>query len=173
MTPFFIADLHLGHDNICKFLREDGTKLRPWDNVREMDEALIDNFNSEVRDGDVIYFLGDIAMNEKGIASLKRFRGHKELILGNHDNLKFTELFNIFRRITSQKKKHELMMTHVPIHAGSFNQFRANIHGHLHHRKVLTPEGSVDPRYLCVSVEHTNYRPISLDEVLVRLRGIQ
>jgi len=29
----------------------------------------------------------------------------------------------------------------------------------------------IDPRYLCVSVEHTNYEPLSFDEVEARIKA--
>ena len=43
-----IADTHFGHANICNFTRNDGSPLRPWDDVTEMDEALIQNWNGVV-----------------------------------------------------------------------------------------------------------------------------
>ena len=46
------ADPHFGHAGVCKFLRDDGTKLRPWDNPDEMDEALVENWNRVVGDKD-------------------------------------------------------------------------------------------------------------------------
>lgn len=170
MNVFFTADLHLGHDNICKFKREDDSPLRPWDDVNEMNEALVKNYNEIVRPGDTVYFLGDIAMNEKGLEHVARLNGNKELILGNHDNLRFLQHFDLFRRISSQKKKYDFMMSHVPMHHDSFNQFTANVHGHLHYRSVLLKNGQPDPRYLCVSVEHTEYRPLSLEEVQKRIQ---
>ena len=55
-----------------------------------------------------------------------------------------------------------MMLTHIPIHPGQLNRFDANIHGHIHDRKID------DKRYVNVSVEQINYTPISLDEVLYR-----
>ena len=47
---YVIADLHLGHANVCKFTRDEGEPLRPWDDVDEMNEALIANWNAVVRE---------------------------------------------------------------------------------------------------------------------------
>ena len=41
---FYIADLHLGHSNIIRLSK------RPFNNVAEMDNALIDNWNKVVSD---------------------------------------------------------------------------------------------------------------------------
>ena len=35
---WLVSDTHFGHAGVCRFLREDGTKLRPWDDPAEMDE---------------------------------------------------------------------------------------------------------------------------------------
>jgi calcineurin-like phosphoesterase family protein len=45
---FVVSDHHFGHANICKFLNDDGTKVRPWNDVDEMDEVLIQNHNKVV-----------------------------------------------------------------------------------------------------------------------------
>lgn len=46
---FLIADTHFSHLGVCQFLNNDGTKLRPFDNIEEMDEILIQNWNSVVK----------------------------------------------------------------------------------------------------------------------------
>ena len=39
---FLVSDTHFGHAGVCRFTRNDGvTKLRPWDNADEMDEAMV------------------------------------------------------------------------------------------------------------------------------------
>lgn len=30
-SVWLVSDTHFGHAGVCRFLREDGTKLRPWD----------------------------------------------------------------------------------------------------------------------------------------------
>jgi len=42
---FLTSDTHFGHAGVCRFLREDGTKLRPWDNPDEMDEEMVKRWN--------------------------------------------------------------------------------------------------------------------------------
>jgi len=64
---FIISDTHFGHNNIVKFNRSDGSPLRPWDNVDQMDDALIKNWNSVVGKEDKVYHLGDATMNSKSL----------------------------------------------------------------------------------------------------------
>jgi len=42
---FLVSDTHFGHAGVCRFLRDDGTKLRPWDNPEELDEEMVKRWN--------------------------------------------------------------------------------------------------------------------------------
>lgn len=82
---FFTSDLHFGHKNIIKFCN------RPWETTDEMDEALVENWNSIVRANDIVFDLGDFAFapNSKWKEILSRLNGIHYLILGNHEINKF------------------------------------------------------------------------------------
>ena len=84
---FLASDHHMNHANCLTFKKNDGTPLRPYSCVEEMNETLIDNHNSVVRPQDKIYMLGDVAMNKRGLEMVKRMNGTKILIKGNHDCL--------------------------------------------------------------------------------------
>ena len=53
-------------------------------------------------------------------------------------------------------------MSHVPLHPASLGRWGANVHGHLHSNFVKDPvwPDKPDQRYICVSVEHTDYYPL-------------
>lgn len=67
MTNVFVtSDTHFSHKNACKFMNEDGlAKMRPWNDVEEMNEALIENWNKVVSKDDKVYHLGDVAFTKK------------------------------------------------------------------------------------------------------------
>ena len=67
---FLVSDTHLGHAGVCKFLRDDGTKLRPWDAPEEMDEEMVKRWNETVRPKDKVYHLNGkrIVFNGNGYA---------------------------------------------------------------------------------------------------------
>lgn len=176
------ADPHFGHSNICKFTREDGSPLRPWDDSGQMTEDLINWYNELVDDGDRVYILGDVAMNRRGLdMSVPRLKGRKVLVKGNHDIDKLSYYSKYFDDIRAYVCKKGFILSHIPIHPGSLARWSINIHGHLHANKVTKTVEIVqevgrnpkkhlveepDPRYRCVSVELTDYRPILLDQVL-------
>ena len=82
MKIFVIADTHFGHENIIKYCN------RPFKTVKEMDEAMIKNWNETVTNKDVVIHLGDFGIGSKEYISsiVKRLNGKKILIMGNHDN---------------------------------------------------------------------------------------
>ena len=78
---FFTSDTHFGHTNIMKYCK------RPFETVEEMDQTIIDNWNSVVRPEDIVFHLGDF-----GFCGSLRLReivdqlnGKIYLITGNHD----------------------------------------------------------------------------------------
>lgn len=154
---YVISDTHFGHKNIIKYCG------RPFSDAKEMDEALLHNWNSVVRDQDIVYHLGDVSMGNDGI--LHSLRGRKRLVLGNHDNGKNQTLLTVFEKIMMWRhfKEFGVVLSHVPIHPGSLNEkIPRNVHGHIHDKTID------DNRYRNVSVEQINYTPINIEELRVR-----
>lgn len=171
MTKTFVtADLHFGHRGVCRFLRDDGSPLRPWDDTDEMDAALVNNWNEVVAPEDRVYVLGDLCINRRALPTIARCVGRKVLVKGNHDIFKLKEYAEYFDDIRAYevKPKSKIIMSHIPIHPESMKEGWLNIHGHLHYQAVRHPlyQGLPDTRYLCVSVERTNYKPVNLQEII-------
>jgi calcineurin-like phosphoesterase family protein len=79
---FWTADTHFGHANIIRYCR------RPFGSAREMDDALVANWNAIVGPRDTVSHLGDFAHGADGkhIRSVfHRLNGIKRLVVGNHD----------------------------------------------------------------------------------------
>lgn len=167
---FLISDTHFGHKNICTFFRDDGSPLRPWDNLEEMEEALIERWNSAVSPSDKVYHLGDVAIARSGLKCLERLNGNKVLIRGNHDIFKLSDYSQYFKDIRGCHYLDKTILTHIPVHPVNLMRYSANIHGHLHYRTVPTPDGTDNPRYFNVCVEHIDYTPISWNVVRERLK---
>ena len=167
-TTFLVSDTHFGHLGVCRFLREDGTKVRPWDNPEEMDEELVKRWNETVGPKDKVYHLGDVVINRRALQTLHRLNGDKVLIKGNHDIFKLTDYTEHFRDIRAYHVMDRMILSHIPVHSESKGRFTANIHGHTH-TNVVKYNDEVDPWYICVCVEQIDYRPISFDEIRKRV----
>lgn len=172
-SVFLTADPHFGHSGVCRFLRDDGSKLRPYHSAEEMDEDMVQRWNDTVRPTDKVYVLGDVVINRKALGIMRRLNGDKVLIKGNHDIFKLEDYTAHFRDIRGYHVMNGLILSHIPIHEESLGRFGCNVHGHLHYRRVTRPNGyggaEIDPRYWCASVEHTDYRPILFEEVLKQI----
>ena len=182
---WLVSDTHFGHAGVCRFMREDGvTKLRPWDDPAEMDEAMIKAWNDRVRPTDKVYHLGDVVINRKAMATLGRLNGDKVLIRGNHDIFRDDEYRMYFRELRAYHVMNGMILSHIPVHEASLGRFGTNIHGHLHASRVKKARGvdartgevlystENDPRYHCVCVETTpDYAPILFEDVLKRIEA--
>lgn len=182
-SVFLVSDTHFGHAGVCRFLRENGTKLRPWDNPEDMDEFMVEAWNQRVRPNDKVYHLGDVVINKRALKTLGRLNGDKVLIRGNHDIFRDTEYREYFRELRAYHVMNGCILSHVPVHEASLGRFGVNIHGHLHANRVKRVIGidtlgtapelvygtEPDVRYHCVCVEQTGFAPILLEDVFKRI----
>jgi calcineurin-like phosphoesterase family protein len=79
---YFTADTHFNHSNIINHCG------RPFNNVDQMNDKLIQNWNSCINNDDEIYVLGDFMFKGNGTEAnnlLKRLNGIKYFIKGNHN----------------------------------------------------------------------------------------
>ena len=175
-SVFLTSDTHFGHTGVCRFMGPDGvTKLRPWDNADEMDDEMVRRWNETVRPNDKVYHLGDVVINRKALKTLHRLNGDKVLIKGNHDIFRLEEYTPFFRDVRGYHVMNGMILSHIPVHVSSLGRFGVNVHGHLHAHRVMfydtmTHKEEVDPRYFCVSVEHTDYTPVLFEDVVKRVK---
>jgi calcineurin-like phosphoesterase family protein len=182
-NTFLISDTHFSHANILTFKKEDGSPLRPFASVEEMDEEMIKRWNETVKPNDKVYHLGDVVINRKALSTLRRLNGDKVLIRGNHDIFRDDEYRQHFRELRAYHVMNGMILSHIPVHADSLGRFGVNIHGHLHANRVMRAQGvdtqtgevlysdKIDPRYHCVCVEQTpDFAPILFEDVLARIR---
>ena len=167
----FIADLHFGHENMAV--------KRGFANAEEHDEHIIRMWNSVVHKRDLTYILGDVTMEtSKHYPLLDRLNGRKKVVLGNHDMPKdVPELLKYVDQVGAMMRYKGVWMSHCPIHPMELNhRVRRIIHGHIHENiveKWVTFLGfnlfkRVDRRYHCVSCEHVNYTPVTLDQLGIK-----
>lgn len=169
---WFTSDLHLGHEAIIRM------QNRPFQNVEEMDNALIHHLNECVRPNDKLYILGDISHHmtpADSNALIKRIHGRKYLILGNHDvtgdpevcryDTGLFEWVDFYRKINVNRMT--LVLLHYPMQ--TWPKARAGsvmLHGHIHSGpgyNAANKEAGI--RRFDVGVDANNYYPVSIDQI--------
>lgn len=157
----FWSDQHFGHKNIIKYAN------RPFNNVEEMDEALINSYLRDVKAGDIVIWGGDVAFKHNH-DTFKHCIGNNILILGNHDfHHNKLNNYNIFNKIHMcmhithlvNDIPFNIIFTHYPIPKELLNEHSINVHGHIHEK--TTHEQAIN-----ISVEHTQYKPICIRDII-------
>jgi calcineurin-like phosphoesterase family protein len=165
---FVTADLHFGHEGILQYTR------RPYVSLEEMDDALIENWNSRVHRGDTVYIVGDFAWRRHN-HYLQALNGKKILICGNHDRMNrealgnFTEVHDLLvRKILGQPVVfcHYCLAVWPDVYPVGDTPGSWHLYGHSHGR---IPE-SADIRRMDVGVDVWDYHPIPWDVVVAVMR---
>lgn len=159
---YWTSDTHFDHANIIKYC------ARPFSNVEEMNEILIDRWNFRVNSEDTVYHLGDFQLGKKERISeiLSRLKGHKILIKGNHDRsmLAMHKLgFDaVFESLVSIIDGHQIFMSHNPDMQPSYRFIGKYIRlcGHVH-EKWKRKDDTIN-----VGVDQWNFTPRTLAELL-------
>lgn len=171
---YLIGDLHFSHPNIIHYC------ARPFSfsDVNEMNNVLIENWNNVVDDMNVVYFLGDFDTRDSVGYWIKRIKGKKIFIEGNHDVIKNKDgtiirhkIHGAFHDKTLNYHGYEFYLVHdpheIPVEWRRNNPTGWVIHGHKHDNDIYTyPFINGDKKTINVSAELTNYRPVSLDYIL-------
>lgn len=163
---YFTSDFHFGHRNIIKF------NDRPFNNIDEMNNKLIDNYNSIINNKDTVYILGDISFRisiEESNEYIKQLKGNKIIVYGNHDKNYNDNLFikkTYFDVLKYNKQKFCLM--HYPMlswpgsHQGSIQ-----LHGHIHGKYEENVKNRLNGIYRYdVGVDANNYYPVSIEQII-------
>lgn len=169
MTDFFTSDHHFYHRNIIDYC------VRPFKVVKDMNEFMIERWNSRVTARDTVYHLGDFGLS--GISNLhlilERLNGNKVLIRGNHDSCTRTAYRDRigFLEVYDQLEVHGFKLCHYPMVGDTeredrFVGKRPKIEGkdwllcgHVHDL------WRISGRQLNVGVDVNDYYPLSLEQI--------
>ena len=161
-NTYFFSDPHFFHANIIKF-------GRPFNDVHEMNEHMVKNWNEVVSHQDKVWVLGDcVFAGKENLSIFQRLNGSKYLVLGNHDGGDKTKYLNYFKKIEgAMDLGNGIILSHYPVHPQCMEpHYRLNVHGHTHEGVILGDHGLPDHRYVCVSAEQVGYRPVTLDWII-------
>ena len=175
----FTSDTHFGHNNIIRFCN------RPFKTTEEMDEFIINNWNSIVKDDDIVFHLGDFAFapDRRWRELISKLNGKIYLILGNHDvsRLPDDKIMSLFYRVDNQLMlkidgKYKVYLNHFPFlcYDGVYRNpenCTIQLHGHVHEHPGCTGK-DIDrlcyrfPYQYDVGVDNNAFTPISWEKVL-------
>ena len=172
---WFSADLHLNHNK--PFIYE----TRGFQNIYEMNEKIISNYNEVIQHDDTIYLLGDLCLggtdyvkdNHKLLSQLK---GHIHIIRGNHDTDNRIELYHNLYNIESieaaaflRYNKYHFFLCHFPACTTNFDDDKRSLTqrtlclaGHTHSKELFEPCGSYN-----VSVDAHNCYPVPIEQIIL------
>lgn len=151
---FFTGDEHYWHRNILKYCH------RPFPNVEEMNERMIENSNSVVKPEDTIVHAGDFALcnSEQGREIIRRLTGHHLFLNGDHDywsgKRRHWEIFRF------KIEKEDLIVSHYCLRTW-FKSHYNSWHLYAHSHGTLPSIGKSHD----IGVDNNGFFPISFEQV--------
>lgn len=181
---FYTADTHFNHDFVA------GT--RGFKDAEAHDEEIIEALNSRLTKRDTLWILGDLGMGSLTaiLEKVKRIKGTKRLVLGNHDTghpmharshsqqrryLEVFESVSLHEQVKIDGQK--VLLSHFSYRGDHYNkerypQWRMKdrgmplLHGHIHHARMF------DGRQFNVGVDF-GFEPITTTQVTQWLQDIK
>jgi len=149
---FFTSDTHYYHKNIIKYCK------RPFQDVAEMNQVMVDRWNSRVNENDTVFHLGDFGFVHKGEGSniLQMLKGKKILILGSHDRKASYMSEMGFDEVYTQFDWKGWLLHHVPIKVK-----QPLLCGHVHEKWCRLGKFIIN-----VGVDQWNFTPQTIDELI-------
>lgn len=167
----YTADMHVDHKNIIKLCK------RPFSGLQEMQDVLIDNWNSVVSDADDVYHLGDFSFGvSTALEIIEQLNGTIHFIYGNHDNEAMIKLarmkggnpvlnkchFHGVRKVIKDNGT-KIVLDHFPLYEWE-GYFKNSLHFHGHcHGNIGR---SYKDRAYDVGVDLYEFKPVTLEEII-------
>ena len=173
MEIWLTSDTHFSHDK--EFLYGP----RGFTNIKDMNMAIVENWNSVVKPNDEVWHLGDMALGDIDDACkyINQLNGTIRWIRGNHCTEKkigkiikeCPAVYEIGWAHLFKYKKLSIYMSHYPTLTANydekhFSQHVLALHGHTHQQfNFMYPN---NPFCYHVGMDSHNCAPVSLDEII-------
>ena len=171
---FFTSDTHFDHTSILRHCN------RPFDNIEEMNQALIENWNRVVGKNDLVFHLGDFAFGGAEVWNrfLDQLNGRIVLVVGNHDIYHLrAEMIERFEQVAFELyvviDNQPIFLNHHPfLSYGDSHGKVWQLFGHVHTRGNGVGKEKDKQRLPLlmatqydVGVDNNNYTPVSFERV--------
>ena len=178
---YYISDLHFGHARLNEKI--DG---RGFESTEQMDEYMIAQWNSRVKDGDHVFILGDLSVSSQGEEVnqiLHRLKGRKTLLIGNHDTYLQDPAFDkglpiLFyngQYILDQEGRPKTYMLYGHVHNGpdeqKIREYLKDVRKHPKWNCVLKREDETLSQLINCFCMFSDYIPLTLEEWIVANRN--
>ena len=167
---YFTSDLHFCHD------REFLYKPRGFNNVEDMNNAIVQRWNNVVKQDDDVYILGDLMLkdNERGCKFVESLNGKLHIVFGNHDTdnriVLYSGLSNVVEAAHAIRLRwngYSFFLTHYPCLCGSLEKDAKhniiNLFGHTHSKELFYEDR---PYMYNVALDAHNCTPVDIHRVL-------
>jgi calcineurin-like phosphoesterase family protein len=161
MATFVTADLHFNHANIIRYCN------RPFDDVNDMNDCLVENWNRVVAMDDTVFHIGDFCFRKningiyQGVDYWKsKLNGNIILIAGNHDK------YLAMKSLTIYFSNKAILIRHNPIYNAEDmpSGIEYVLCGHCHNKWDKRIVGNT--RVINVGVDVSDFKPNQLAEVV-------
>ena len=158
---WFTADLHLDHLNTINFDK------RPFASIEEMNDAIVQRWNTKVDRKDEVYIIGDFAWKNHG-HWIQALTGKKHLLVGSHDKMAQNYLRN-FNSVSPLKQitidRQPIVMCHWALRTWQGKGYGTlDLYGHSHGRL----NEHIDSYHSDVGCMVWDYTPVSFEELKLK-----
>lgn len=170
MRYFFTSDYHLYHFNIINYCK------RPFKTLNEMNNTIINNHNSRVKEDDIVFHIGDFMFRnspggKKGEGEPVKFRDVEKLLNGKIIHVKGNHGRNngvktIIEYLVIKYGGYRINLVHNPKFIDY--KFKINFVGHIHNLwdiKRFT-KGKKHTDCINVGVDCNNFKPATFEELM-------
>ena len=179
---YITSDFHFNHQK--EFIYEP----RGFSSPIEMNEVLLENFNSIVKPEDEVYILGDLMLggsvfHRQGLELIRALNGKLHIIRGNHDTdlrwSAYSKLENVVEcenSIYLHYKKYHFYLSHYPSMTSNYTDEKSlksrtlNLCGHTHTKDIW--QHWMTGSYHCEVDAHDN-KPVSIDEIIEDMKSYE
>lgn len=162
---WFTSDFHLFHDNIIKYCN------RPFNNIWEMHDAIIQGVNETIAPNDELFILGDVSFygGKKVTDILEKMHGQKHLIIGNHDSQNMPDWSgwrSVNHYLEIRRKGQNIVLCHYPIESWkNMSHGWIHLHGHRHGVPGRYDGHPSNKLRGDVGVDPWNFKPVGFDDL--------
>lgn len=182
MTIWLTSDWHFFHN------RDFIYQARGFDNIEDMNDAIIRKYNEKVNIGDIVYVLGDLCLGGASIEVLNKVKGFISLlkgdiyiIRGNHDTDNRIKMYqscwnvhNILYADQIKYKGYHFYLSHYPAITNNLDEDKSlkqrviNLYGHTHQ---IDPFYSENFLMYNVGVDAHNCYPVNIEQIIMELKN--